>query len=152
MKLLKRLVTALLCAPLLLVAAYLALQLVGMAVNHAATARQTEALTCALQKELPSARILSVYSQTGNTTGTGNHVDMLSVALFKTPEGIGEVRQKLSPYYDFTDPACCLSPAPTGGQAKPPFWAQLDAPGDLGGCYLLYINKSAPFADNIEGH
>ena len=29
---------------------------------------------------------------------------------------------------------------------------KLDAPAELTNCYILYLNESAPFPDNIEGH
>ena len=103
----------------------------GMCVNHLATKRQTEKLQINLESEIPDIKIVSVYSETGNTSGTGNHVDCLSTITFSTGMQKSEIESSMSKYYEFDD------------------W-YLDKTNT--GQYLFYLNTAAPFEDNIEGH
>ncbi len=134
MKWLKRAGLAALLLPAVLIAAFVGYEALGMCVNHAAARRQTEQLQSRLRQELSDAVVKEAYSETGNTTGTGNHVDCLSTVIFSTSVPEEELKSKLSQYYDFSDEQyCCL---------------QKTAEGE----YLFYLNTSAPFADNLEGH
>lgn len=134
MKWLKRTGLALLLLPVVLAAVLILYELFGMCVNHAATRRQTDTLKAHLQQELSDMEIKEVYSETGNTSGTGNHVDCLSTVLFSTAVPEEEVKSRLSQYYDFSDEWHCY----------------LQKTSDTE--YLFYLNTAAPFADNIEGH
>ncbi len=73
MKWLKRTGLALLLLPVIIIAVFILYEIFGMCVNHIATGRQTNKLQVNLEKEIPDIEIISVYSETGNTSGTGNH-------------------------------------------------------------------------------
>lgn len=103
-----------------------------MCVNHAATGRQTKELKSNLEKAIDDIRIIDVYSETGNTAGTGNHVDCLSIVNFSTNSPLKEVKEKMSGYYEWDEWSCFIEETEEG--------------------YLFYLNTPAPFADNIEGH
>ena len=107
--------------------------MVGMYMNHRATERQTAGMQRNLEHEIPDIKILNVYSETGNISGTGNHVDCLSVITFSTELQEDEIKRSLSEYYTFDQWSCYLE--------------KLEGEG-----YLLYFITSAPFANNIEGH
>lgn len=107
-------------------------EILGMCVNRIATKVQTNALKAHLEKEIPDIKIMRVYSQTGNTSGTGNHVDCLSSVLFSTQMQKSEIEVCLSKRY-VLDESCSVKETNDGN-------------------YVLSLNTSAPFADNIEGH
>ena len=48
-----------------------------------------------IMKSLQNVTVLDTYSETGNTSGTGNHVDMLSVVLFQTDDNVEQISEKL---------------------------------------------------------
>lgn len=104
-----------------------------MCVNHMATWKQTVSLQADLEREISDIEVISVYSETGNTSGTGNHVDCLSSIVFSTEMEKTEIEDRMSKDYAFDG------------------WSSyVDQADD--GYYTIYINTSAPFADNIEGH
>ncbi len=105
----------------------------GMFINHIATKEQTDTLQMNLENEISDIEIVSVYSETGNTSGTGNHVDCLSSIIFSTEMQKTEIEDCLSKYYVFDEWNCYVNKKDDG-------------------YYIIYINTSAPFADNIEGH
>ena len=94
---------------------------------------QTNALQMNLESEISDIEIISVYSETGNTSGTGNHVDYLSSIIFSTEMQETEIEDRMSKYYMFDDGSCYVNKTDDG-------------------YYTIYINTPAPFADNIEGH
>jgi len=104
-----------------------------MCVNHIATKQQTDMLQANLEKQIPDIEIVGVYSETGNTSGTGNHVECLSSILFSTEMQESEIKDSMAEYYEFDEWSCYLTKTEDGH-------------------YLFYLNMSAPFADNIEGH
>lgn len=110
-----------------------AYEIFGMWANHMATWKQTNTLQENLEKEISDIVIINVYSETGNTSGTGNHVDCLSSVLFSTEMQEDEIEDRMSKYYTFDEESC-----------------HVDKTDD--GYYSININTSAPFADNIEGH
>lgn len=126
----KRVLKVVLCLPLVLIGLFILYEAVGVAVNHAASARQTGELVQLLEAELPQVEIVDRCTETGNTSGTGNHVDMLSVVTFRTQAGISEIRRFLDRRY------------------SPDEWAVEEFEDG----YRLSLTTSAPFADNIEGH
>ena len=73
-----------------------------------------------------------MYSETGNTSGTGNHVDCLSVITFSSKQSLAEIKDCMSEYYVWDD-GCFVEEKEDGS-------------------YQFYLNTSAPFPDNIEGH
>lgn len=86
-----------------------------------------------LENAISDIEILSVYSETGNTSGTGNHVDCLSSITFSTEMQETEIEDCLSEYYVFDGWSCYVDKTDNGN-------------------YIISVNTSAPFADNIEGH
>ncbi|MCI8614136.1 MAG: hypothetical protein K2P25_10525 [Lachnospiraceae bacterium] len=113
--------------------AFILYEIFGMCINHLAARRQTHALQVNLESSIPDIEFINIYWQTGNTSGTGNHVDCLSSITFSTQMPESEIKSRLSECYQFDEWSCYISETDTGD-------------------YLFYLNTSAPFADNIEGH
>ena len=76
---LKKTVKAVVLIPLVLIVLFIAFEIIGAFVNSAAAAKQTKQLQSDIVKVLQNAAVLDTYSETGNTSGTGNHVDMLYI-------------------------------------------------------------------------
>lgn len=137
MKWLKRLgivmLSLIVVLPMILVVIFIVYEYLGMCVNHIATKQQTSTLQRNLENEIPDIEIVSVYSETGNTSGTGNHVECLSSILFSTEMQETEIEDCLSEYYVFDDWDCYVNKTDDG-------------------YYIFCIITSAPFSDNIEGH
>ncbi len=133
MKWLKRFGVAFLLLPIMLVIIWGSYEIFGMCINHIATKEQTDTLQTNLENEISDIEIISVYSETGNTQGTGNHVDCLSSITFSTEMQESEIEDCMSKYYVFDEWGCYVKKTQDGN-------------------YLIYINTSAPFSDNIEGH
>ena len=109
----------------------------GYFANHSATDKQTKELQAVIQREIEDVRITDVYSCTGNTTGTSNHVDCLSKISFssnKDQEYISEILLK-------NCEKCC--------NGREVFDLVLDFEN---GVYTVTQVSQAPFRDNIEGH
>lgn len=133
MRWLKRIGVAVLLLPIVLPIIFVMYETFGMCINHLATKRQTDKLQTTLESEIPDIKIVSVYSETGNTSGTGNHVDCLTSIIFSTEMQESEIKSSMSKYYEFDGWSCDLDKTNTGE-------------------YLFYLNTTAPFEDNIEGH
>ena len=133
MKWMKRIGLGVLLFPVILLAVFVLYEVFGMCVNHAATKQQTNQLQSNLEREIPDIEIIDVYSETGNTSGTGNHVDCLSHITFSTEMQESEIISRMSEYYEYDEWSCFVKKTEDGN-------------------YLFYLNTSAPFADNIEGH
>lgn len=133
MKWLKRTGILLISLPFLLIAVFILYEIFGMCVNHLATKRQTDKLQTNLAAEIPDIQVIDVYSETGNTSGTGNHVDCLSKVIFSTGLQESELIDRMSKYYEFDDWDCYIQ------KTEDEY-------------YLFYQNTSAPFVNNIEGH
>ncbi len=146
------------CVPVILILLFIAYEIMGMIVNHVATGRQTDTLEKVICEQIPDAEIVDTYSETGNTTGTGNHVDMLSVVIVHTEEDLDTVKEKLRQFDVGDEYAFWIQTMEAVEKARQEYdylYGFLDAmelPDDPGGCYLVYKNDSAPFVDNIEGH
>lgn len=108
-------------------------QLVGMGINHLATQKQTHALQEILEREISDIEIISVYAETGNTSGTGNHVDCRSCITFSTKMPEAEIASRLAEYAVFGEDSWLVYKTAEGA-------------------YTICLTKTAPFADNIEGH
>ncbi len=130
MKVLKKVFIVILAVPLLLII----YEVFGMIVNHSSTGFQTNRLRRDIVDAIPDTRIISVESQTGNTSGTGNHVDCLSCITFSSDLSLSEVQDKLSNSYEWNDLNCYVEETDTAGE------------------YLFFMRKRAPFVNNIEGH
>lgn len=134
MKRVKRFVAVVLFLPVALIAIFVIYEIFGMGANHIATKIQTNTLQANLESEISDIEIISVYSETGNTSGTGNHVDCVSYIVFSTNMKEDEIRSCMSKYY--------------GGLDERSFFVEKTDSG----YYKIYVSTSAPFADNIEGH
>ena len=130
MKTIKSILIAVLVVPLFLILC----EIFGMIVNHASTGIQTRRLRRDIIDTFPDTEIISVESQTGNTTGTGNHVDCLTRITFTSDLSLTEVQDKFNGNYEWSDLMCYLSETDKDGE------------------YLFFLRKSAPFRDNIEAH
>ncbi len=133
MKWMKRTGIVILSLPVLLVIGFIVFEIFGMCVNHAATNWQTRKLAARLKEEIRDIRIQDIYGRTGNTSGTGNHVDCLSVVTFSTAMAEEEIRQAMSEHYVFDEWYCFI---------------QKEEDGSYTFCQIT----PAPFEDNIEGH
>ena len=96
MKTMKRFLIGFLAVPLLLIL----IEVFGIIVNHASTGIQTNRLKRDIADSIPDTEIISVESQTGNTTGTGNHVDCLTLITFSSELSLSDVRDKLDDTYE----------------------------------------------------
>lgn len=133
MKWLKRVGLAFLLLPIILIVIFVLCEIYGMCANHMATEKQTNTLQQRLESEIPDVKIISIYSETGNTSGTGNHVDCLSSIKFSTTMQETEIEDCMEKYYVLDEWSCYIETTEDG-------------------YYTVYINTSAPFADNILGH
>lgn len=133
MKWAKRFGIVMLSLPIALVIVWVLYEIFGMCINHITTKKQTNRLRTNLESEISDIEIISIYSETGNASGTGNHVDCMSSIIFSTEIQETEIEDCMSKYYVFDEWSCYV-----------------DKTDD--GYYKIYINTSAPFADNIEGH
>lgn len=133
MKQLKKLLLAAVLLPMLLPAGCVAWEVYGMCANHAATARQTQQLQAELARCIDDFGLIGADSETGNLSGTGNHVECASRVTFST----GLTRDEIA-------------------DAMAEYCAARHADWDIGqtedGAYWFYMSASAPFPDNIEGH
>ena len=132
MKWLKRIGWIVLSLPVILVIVFILYEALGMFVNHNATRQQTDTLQTCLENEIPDIEIIHVYTETGNTSGTGNHVDCLSSITFSTGLTQYEIEEIMEDYYVLDGWDCYLKETEEG-------------------YFLFYLNTPAPFADNIEG-
>lgn len=133
MKWLKRTSLGLLSLPIILIIMVILYEIFGMCVNHIATKRQTDRLKMNLENEIQDIKFVKIYSETGNTSGTGNHVDCLSSIIFSTEMQEFEIENSMSEYYEFNEWSCYIDKTDDGN-------------------YLFYLNTSAPFKNNIAGH
>lgn len=133
MKWLKRIGAAVLLLPFICIISFILYEVFGMCINHIATERQTAELQNNLESVICDIQIISVSSETGNTSGTGNHVDCLSSITFSTQMQESEIKDSMAEYYELNEWSCYITKTEDG-------------------LYLFYLNTSAPFADNIEGH
>lgn len=165
MKVIKRILIGVLCIPFALIGMWVLFELFGLTVNHLSTHIQTYKLKQSLLNKLSSVEIVDTYSETGNTGPTGNHVDMLSVVIFKTDDSKLDIRNKLRSFYDLEEGASCFwseswidDMITVKEYRKIPYkydfhyYSEMNIPENLEKCYMIYLNKSAPFVNNIEGH
>lgn len=143
-KFIKYLFISILCLPVLVIVFFIGYEILGMAVNHTATAWQTRQIVKTLKQA--NAEIIDTYSFTGNTGGTGNHVEMLSVVAVKTTE-IENVKPALEKH------ECDIFPCEQAAEWEYEYYLeQLDLPADTEDCYFIMACKFTLFEDNIEGH
>lgn len=133
MKWFKRIGMAILFLPFILILGVIVFEIVGMSVNHAATDRQTKKLQANLTEGISDIEIINVNSETGNSSGTGNHVECMSTIIFSTEMNESEIEEAMAAYYNF-DNECCIIRK------------------EENGAFSIYLATTAPFPDNIEGH
>lgn len=114
--------------PFLLIALWIGTEIFGIFANHAATDNQTKNLRNVIEQQIDDAKIIDEYSETGNTSGTGNHVDCLSRITFSSEKNEETVSKTLEENFEYWD-------------------LKFE-----NGIYIVTLNTSAPFPDNIEGH
>ena len=114
--------------PFLLIALWIGIEVFEIFANHAATDKQTKNLRNVIEQQIDDAKIIDEYSETGNTSGTGNHVDCLSRITFSCEKNEETVSKTLEENFEYWD-------------LKFENWI-----------YTVTLNTSAPFPDNIEGH
>ena len=114
--------------PILLIALFIVIEIVGAIANHAATDKQTKELIAYIEESIEDASIIDTYSFTGNTTGTGNHVECESKVTFNSGMSEDEVSQIFEKKYKYH---------------------VLEKKDDS---YVITVHGDAPFRDNIEGH
>lgn len=150
-----RMIVFILLLPVLCIIAF---EIFGIIVNHGATVFQKRELKKNLKQEFSDVRIIDDYSETGNTSGTGNHVDMLSVVVFQTNEEFMVVQDRLREIYDLDEWSFWIERIEELEQNHsekgytPSYYKHLDIPEDTSHCYLVFLCEAAPFKDNIEGH
>lgn len=133
MKLLKRIGITIMFLPFILIAGIIIFEIVGMCVNHAATDRQTDKLKADLTEKISDIEIININSETRNASGTGNHVECMSMITFATEMPESEVKEIISEKYNLDNECCTIRKEEDDS-------------------YLIYLETSAPFPDNIEGH
>ncbi|MBQ9303503.1 hypothetical protein [Butyrivibrio sp.] len=114
--------------PVLLLALFVVIEVVGSIANHAATNKQTNELTAYIEKSIEDASIIDMYSFTGNTSGTGNHVECESMITFNSDMSEDDVNNIFEVRYKYHE---------------------LEKKD---GSYVITVYGDAPFPDNIEGH
>lgn len=133
MKWFKRISMAILFLPFILILGFIVFEIFGMCVNHAVTDRQTKRLQADLTERISDIEIINVNSETGNSSGTGNHVECMSMITFSTEMTESEIKAAMPESYDFDKKSCAI---------------RIEEDGS----YSIYLETSAPFWDNIEGH
>ena len=81
-----------------------------------------------IEKSIEDARIIDTYSFTGNTSGTGNHVECESKITFNTDMSEDDVDHIFEARYEYR---------------------KLEKKDES---YTITVYGDAPFPDNIEGH
>lgn len=133
MKHLKKLLLAVVLLPVLLPLGCVAWEVCGLCANHIATARQTQQLQAELARCIDDFGLIDVVSETGNLSGTGNHVECASKITFSSNLTRDEIAAAMEEY-------CAARHAGWGiGQTED-------------GAWWFYMDTAAPFPDNIEGH
>lgn len=145
------------CIPVFTIALLIAFEILGIIVNHAATGIQTRKLIN-MVKEIDDLEIVDTYSETGNTSGTGNHVDMLTILIVQTDKGIFSLQECLKDYADMDEWSFQIKQLSDVKKAHEEYGYLYDTydilkiPDEDEGCFLIYYVDAAPFVDNIQGH
>lgn len=138
------------CLPLvllcLLIFLWVGWEIMGGIVNSAATKLQTEKLEARLSAM--ELEVIEGYSFTGNM-GNGNHVDMLSVVIFRASD-IEEVKRKLEEEYSCVTDIMSVEEDRLKGFLY--YMGKAELPENKADCYAAVWVDNAPFADNIAGH
>ncbi len=147
MKILKKIGIVLICIPAVLLFLFIGYELFGIVINNIYGQIHTDDMLMALSNNSDIV-VLDTYTFVGNSSGTGNHCDLLTAAVVRND--IGDIYS----FYYATDKCAdhifSLSELQEYDYEK---WSSLlDFPEDETDCYLLIKIDSAPFKDNIQGH
>ena len=159
-KVLKGIGIGIIVLPVLAIALFIGYEIVGAVVNSLATSKQTSDIQGNIQDNLKNVSIIDTYSETGNTSGTGNHVDMLSVVVFRIDEDLDtkDITDKMSAEYSFNEMDCWISDLNSiiayheKDRYYFDFLDKMKLPDDREKCFIFVRYESAPFSDNIVGH
>lgn len=131
--------TGIISLPFLLLTLFIAFEIIGAIVNHAAGGIQTKKLTEYASEQ--GFEVLGSDTFVGNS-GNGNHVDIISSVYVRADRTPDEARDIV---VSFDERAVVWEP---GDETLRD--VGITPPGE--GVLLLRLFKAAPFADNIEGH
>ena len=92
MKILKKIGIVLICIPGVLLFLFIGWELFGMAVNNVEGSFKTDSLVNDISNMGDDAEILDTYTFVGNSSGTGNHCDLVSAAAVRYDGENEEVR------------------------------------------------------------
>lgn len=157
-KILKWIGVCIIALPLVAIIFWVGFEFIGAMVNSFATSKQTRQMQNNIRDTWQNVSIIDTYSETGNTSGTGNHVDMLSVVLFRVDADIDEVIDKMSAGYEFNATDCWIGKLDDAisfyqnDSGCYSFLDDMELPDDTDHCFIFVRNQSAPFEDNIVGH
>ena len=146
---LKKIIAAILGIPFLLIFLFVLYEFVGYTVNHRETERQTELLENYILENIDDVdAVIDSAFFTGNTSGTGNHTDMMSVLVIKSDNDKKDIETALKKEYKYIE---VISGEDFDKDNYPYSKLKLNEIGDTKGIYVVCLIESAPFSDNIEG-
>lgn len=146
MKVLKKIGTVLICIPAVLLFLVILWELFGIVINNISSEIHKEDMLMALSNN-SDVVVLDTYTFVGNSSGTGNHCDLLTAAVVRND--IGDIN---SFYYTTDKCADYIFSLSELGESYQEWSEKLDFPDDETDCFLLIKIDSAPFKDNILGH
>lgn len=145
-----------LCIIIAAIALFVGYEVMGIIANEHAADKQEKALVGILESS--DADILDSYTFVGNSSGTGNHVDLLTLFIVRA-EDISVIEEVLEGAYEETAAfpleyfaVTPLSQATNSYDPYARFVEEMAMPEDMENCYLVSYCNSAPFSDNIVGH
>lgn len=145
-----------LCIIIAVIALFVGYEVVGIIANEHAADKQEKALVGILESS--HADILDSYTFVGNSSGTGNHVDLLTLFIVRA-EDISVIEEVLGEAYEeratFPLEYFTVTPLSQLKNSYDPyarFMEEMAMPEDTENCYLISYCNSAPFSDNIIGH
>ncbi len=148
-KIIRNIFIVILSLLVLAIVIYIGYEVFGAVYNDISAEKQTKELVKCIEKT--DAQIIDKYTFTGNTSGTGNHTDMLSMVVVKT-EDIDMVSSKIE---NFEENILSLEYLLEDKYLWPDLKRHLnkmDIPDDTENCYVINVIDSAPFSDSIVGH
>lgn len=86
MKIIKKIGIVLICIPGVFLFLIIGWELFGMAVNNVEGSFKTDSLVNDISNMGDDAKILDTYTFVGNSSGTGNHCDLVSAVLVRTEQ------------------------------------------------------------------
>ena len=125
--------------PFILITLYIAFQIIGAIVNHAAGGIQTNKLTDYAADH--GFEVLHSETFVGNS-GNGNHVDLISSVYVRADRSVDDAREAVKPFDERT----------VVWEPKEESLKEIGITPPEEGVLLLRLFREAPFADNIEGH